>query len=140
MTSTKTIPRPENRWRHDPGRPLLAIDEPPPYAVINPDGAANQIEGAAIHGVSMALKEAVRFDRRRVTSDSWAGYPILRFSEVPEVEVRLIARPEEPPLGAGEAALALTIAAIANAIRDALGVHPHRMPFTPDNIAAGADA
>ncbi|UDF28733.1 UNVERIFIED_ORG: N-formylglutamate amidohydrolase [Roseateles sp. XES5] len=40
MTSTKTIPRPENRWRHDPGRPLLAIDEPPPYAVINPDGAS----------------------------------------------------------------------------------------------------
>ena len=104
--------------------------------VINPDGAANQYEGGAIHGVSMALKEAVRFDRRRVTSDSWEGYPILRFSEVPEVKVRLIARPEEPPLGAGEAALSPTIAAIANAIRDALGVAPRAMPFTPENIAA----
>lgn len=40
MSSTKTIPRPENRWRHDPGQPLLAIDEPPPYAVVNPDGAS----------------------------------------------------------------------------------------------------
>ncbi len=40
MTSSKVIPRTENRWRHDPGQPLLAIDEPPPYAAINPDGAS----------------------------------------------------------------------------------------------------
>lgn len=106
--------------------------------VINPDGAANQYEGGAIHGVSMALKEQVRFDRRRVTSDSWEAYPILRFSEVPKVDVRIIARPEEPPLGAGEAALSPTIAAIANAIRDALGVAPRAMPFTPETIAAAS--
>lgn len=106
--------------------------------VINPDGVANQYEGGAIHGVSMALKEQVRFDRCRVTSDSWEAYPILRFSEVPKVEVRLIARPDQPPLGAGEAALSPTIAAIANAIRDALGVAPRAMPFTPGNIAAAA--
>ena len=106
--------------------------------VINPDGAANQYEGGAIHGVSMALKEQVRFDRRRVTSDTWESYPILRFSEVPRVAVEIIARPDLPPLGAGEAALSPTIAAIANAIRDALGVAPRAMPFTPDNIAAAA--
>ena len=106
--------------------------------VINPDGAANQYEGGAIHGVSMALKEQVRFDSRRVTSDTWESYPILRFSEVPAVSVEMIARPELPPLGAGEAALSPTIAAIANAIRDALGVAPRAMPFTPDNIAASA--
>ncbi|WP_024899880.1 N-formylglutamate amidohydrolase [Brucella rhizosphaerae] len=40
MTSTTAIKHPENRWRHDPGQPLLAIDEPPPYAVLNPDGAS----------------------------------------------------------------------------------------------------
>jgi CO/xanthine dehydrogenase Mo-binding subunit len=104
--------------------------------VINPDGVANQVEGAAVQATSMALKEAVHFDRRRVTTDSWESYPILRFSEVPEVEVRLIARPEEPPLGAGEAATGPTIAAIANAIHDALGLRPRAMPFTPENIAA----
>ncbi len=38
MTSTTAMTRPENQWRHDPRKPLLAIDEPPPYAVINPDG------------------------------------------------------------------------------------------------------
>lgn len=107
---------------------------------INPDGIANQYEGGAIHGVSMALKEEVRFDRRRVTSDAWERYPILRFSEVPTVEFRLLARPEEPPLGAGEAALAPTIAAIANAIHAALGVRPRRMPFSAANLAAEMDA
>lgn len=40
MTTSKVIPRTENRWRHDPARPLLAIDEPPPYGVINPDGTS----------------------------------------------------------------------------------------------------
>jgi CO/xanthine dehydrogenase Mo-binding subunit len=103
--------------------------------VVNPDGAANQLEGSAIHAASQALKEEVRFDRRRVTSDSWETYPILRFSEVPEVEVRLLDRPELPPLGAGEPAFGPTVAAIANAIHGALGVRPRRMPFTPENLS-----
>ncbi|MFH5926968.1 xanthine dehydrogenase family protein molybdopterin-binding subunit [Roseomonas xinghualingensis] len=107
--------------------------------VVNPDGAANQLEGGAIHAASQALKEAVRFDRRRVTSDSWENYPILRFSEVPEVEVQFINRPEEPPLGAGEPSFGPTVAAIANAIHDALGIRPRTMPFTPENLAAAME-
>jgi CO/xanthine dehydrogenase Mo-binding subunit len=103
---------------------------------INPDGVINQVEGGAIHGVSMALKEAVSFGPRAVTSDEWETYPILRFSEVPEVETRLVARPDLPPLGAGEASLAPAIAAIANAIHDALGIRPRAMPFTAENLAA----
>ena len=86
----------------------------------------------------MAPKERVRFDAGRVTSDSGEPSPTPRFSEVPAVAVDIIARPDLPPLGAGEAALSPTIAAIANAIRDALGVAPRAMPFTPDNIAAAA--
>jgi CO/xanthine dehydrogenase Mo-binding subunit len=104
--------------------------------VINPDGAANQLEGGAVQACSLALKEEVRFDRRGITSASWEGDPILRFSEVPEVEVRLLDRRESPPLGAGECATGPTVAAIANAIHAALGVRPRRLPFTPDNIAA----
>ncbi|NMJ41664.1 xanthine dehydrogenase family protein molybdopterin-binding subunit [Roseomonas sp. JC162] len=103
--------------------------------VINPDGVMNQYEGGAIHGVSMALKEQVAFDRRTVTGTRWEDYPILRFSEVPTVETRLIPRPEEKPLGAGEASLAPAVAAIANAIHDALGIRPRAMPFTPDTLA-----
>ena len=108
--------------------------------VINPDGALNQLEGGAVQATSMCLLEAVRHDARRITSDAWDSYPILRFSEVPMVEARLIARPEAPPLGAGEASLGPVIAAIANAIADALDVRVTRWPFTPDNIARAMDA
>jgi CO/xanthine dehydrogenase Mo-binding subunit len=103
--------------------------------VVNPDGTANQLEGGAIHGASIALVEEVRFDRRRITSDSWESFPILRFSEVPKVEVAVINRPEAPFLGAGEASLAPTIAAIAGGIHAALGVRPRQLPFSPENIA-----
>lgn len=103
--------------------------------VINPDGVANQMEGGAIQAVSMCLMEAVRHDERAITSDAWERYPILRFSDVPEVAVEIIARPEAPPLGAGEASMGPVIAAIANGIADALGVRLRHWPFTPDNIA-----
>lgn len=107
--------------------------------VINPDGAANQLEGGAIQATSIALKEAVRFDRRNVTSQSWDDYPILRFSEVPAVEVSLLPRPDQPPLGAGEPSLGPTIAAIAGGIHAALGLRPRAMPFTPDTLAASLE-
>jgi len=103
--------------------------------VINPDGTRNQVEGGAIQGTSMCLLEAVRHDTRAITSDAWERYPILRFSEVPEVDVDLVPRPEAPPLGAGECSMGPVIAAIANAIADALGVRVTRWPFTPENIA-----
>ena len=50
---------------------------------VNPDGVINQIEGGIIQSTSWTLKESVRFDRTRVTTRSWADYPILRFAEVP---------------------------------------------------------
>ena len=67
--------------------------------VINPDGVINQVEGGAIQSASWALRERVRFDRTRITSVTWESYPILRFTEVPEVAVRIVAAPGErrPP-------------------------------------------
>jgi CO/xanthine dehydrogenase Mo-binding subunit len=107
--------------------------------VVNPDGVLNQFEGGAIHGASVALLEQVRFDRQRIISDAWETYPILRFSEVPVVQIELIARPEAPFLGAGEATMGPTIAAIAAGIQDALGARPRALPFTPENIAAAME-
>jgi CO/xanthine dehydrogenase Mo-binding subunit len=107
--------------------------------VINPDGVANQLEGGAIQASSWTLKEAVRFDRTRVTSSAWEEYPILRFSEVPAVEVELVSRPDAPSVGAGEAAQGPTGAAIANAVFDALGVRVRDLPITPERIVAAAD-
>ena len=102
---------------------------------VNPDGIVNQIEGGAIQAVSWTLKEAVRFDRTRVLSDSWETYPILRFSEVPRVSVEILADPQHASVGAGEAAHGPTAAAIANAVRDALGVRVRDLPITSARIA-----
>jgi nicotinate dehydrogenase subunit B len=107
---------------------------------VNPDGLANQIEGGAIQATSWTVREQVRFDRRRVTSDTWETYPILRFSEVPAVRVRIIDRPEHPSLGVGEASQGPTAAAIGNALYDALGVRVRRLPLTAQNIVAAIDA
>jgi CO/xanthine dehydrogenase Mo-binding subunit len=103
--------------------------------VINPEGACHQIEGGAVQACSFALLESVQFDRSGVTSNVWERYPILRFTDVPAVDVRLLERPDMPPMGVGECATGPTVAAIANAIYDALGVRPRTMPFTPEQLA-----
>jgi len=106
---------------------------------INPDGVINQIEGGAIQATSWVLKERVRFDRARITSNSWTEYPILRFSEVPQVEVEVIQRSEIDPVGAGEAAHGPVTAAIANAVFDCLGVRVRRLPITRDSLIAAME-
>ena len=106
---------------------------------INPDGVINQIEGCAIQATSWVLKERVRFDRARITSNSWTEYPILRFSEVPEVDVELIRRPDSDPLGAGEAAHGPVTAAIANAVFDALEIRIRNLPITRDSLIAAME-
>jgi len=107
--------------------------------IVNPDGAVNQIEGGIIQATSWTLREQVRFADGRVATDRWETYPILRFSEVPAVRIELIVRPEAPFLGAGEATMGPTIAAIAAGIQDALGARPRALPFTPENIAAAME-
>jgi len=106
---------------------------------INPDGVINQVEGGAIQATSWVLKERVRFDRQRITSTTWGSYPILRFSEVPDVQVELIQRPDSEPLGAGEAAHGPVTAAIANAVFDALGVRVRNLPITRDSLIAAME-
>ena len=106
--------------------------------IVNPDGLMNQIEGGIIQGASWTLKEAVQFAGDRVVSDSWQSYPILKFSEVPEIEVDLIDRPDQQPLGAGETSVSPTAAAIGNAVKQALGVRISEMPITRDAIARAA--
>jgi CO/xanthine dehydrogenase Mo-binding subunit len=106
---------------------------------INPDGVINQIEGGAIQATSWVLKERVRFDGKRITSNTWSAYPILRFSEVPEVDVEVIARPDIEPVGAGEAAHGPVTAAIANAVFDALDVRVRNLPITRDSLIAAME-
>jgi nicotinate dehydrogenase subunit B len=66
----------------------------------------------------------------------WDTYPILKFSEVPDVEIVLINRPDQPAVGAGEPSTITTAAAIANAIFAATGVRVREIPFTPKCVKA----
>ncbi len=104
--------------------------------IVNPDGVKNQVEGNVIQGVSRALLEEVAFDGTGVTSLDWASYPILKFADVPNVDIALINRQDVAPLGAGELATVPVPAAIANAIFDATGVRLREVPFTPKRILA----
>ena len=108
--------------------------------IINPDGVRNQIEGNIIQGVSRALLEEVQFDSSGVKSVDWISYPVLRFNEIPDVEMVLINRPEMPALGAAETPIVVVPAAIANAVFDATGVRYREIPLTPERILAGLQA
>jgi CO/xanthine dehydrogenase Mo-binding subunit len=103
--------------------------------VINPEGVIQQIEGGAIQAASWALCEEAHFDAYGLVDGDWESYPILRFSQVPEVSVEILPGGGHPPVGAGEPSLGPTAAAIGNALRAALGVRVRRLPLTPDAIA-----
>jgi CO/xanthine dehydrogenase Mo-binding subunit len=97
--------------------------------VVNPDGVTNQIEGGILQSASWTLKEAVSFDRTRVKTRSWADYPILRFEEVPQVDVVILDQPNERFLGVGEGSQGPAAAAIANAVANATGVRLRDLPL-----------
>ncbi|MBI3516686.1 MAG: xanthine dehydrogenase family protein molybdopterin-binding subunit, partial [Proteobacteria bacterium] len=104
--------------------------------IVNPDGLINQIEGGIIQATSWTLKEEITFDRRRITTRSWADYPILAFPEVPTVDIVLLDHPDERALGAGEASSGPMAGAIANAIANATGARIRTMPLTPAKVTA----
>ena len=104
--------------------------------MVNPDGVANQVEGGAIQTVSRTLMEEVKWDRTKVTSVDWATYPILRFPDVPRVDIELIDRPGEVSWGVGEPTAVVIPPAIGNAVYDATGVRLRTVPFTPAAVKA----
>lgn len=107
--------------------------------VVDAEGAANQLEGGALQAASWALCEAAQLSPQGITSTDWSRYPILKFSDMPDVQVHLMQTPDQPSLGAGECSSGPCCAAIANAIFDAIGVRVRGMPFTPDNLMRAID-
>src|SRR5262249_47543394 len=105
--------------------------------MINPDGVRHQIEGNVIQSTSRALMEEVTFDRASVATREWGAYPIIRFPDLPKIDVLMLPRQDQPPLGVGESASVPSAAAIANAIFDATGVRFREPPFTPERILKG---
>jgi nicotinate dehydrogenase subunit B len=105
--------------------------------VINPDGATNQLEGGIVQAVSWALKEGVRLDTAGISSRDWETYPVIKFSEVPEIVCELVgAVSDNPPLGIGEASGGPTVAAIGNAVAHALGARLRDLPLTRERVMA----
>ena len=94
------------------------------------------LENGALHSVSRALYEEVKFDTEKVTTVDWATSPTLRHDDVPErIDVVLVNgdpnpnRPDLPHYGAGETVCKPTLAAIANAVFDATGERLRRIPL-----------
>nr|WKF60359.1 Nicotinate dehydrogenase subunit B [Paraburkholderia busanensis] len=108
--------------------------------MINPDGVRHQLHGNVIQVLSRSLKERVRFVDGKVASREWGSYPILTFPELPALDVVLMPRQGEAPLGAGESASVPGPAALANAIFDATGVRLTAPPFTPETVRAALRA
>ncbi len=108
--------------------------------MVNPAGVRHQVHGNIIQSTSRVLKEYVTFDSKGVTSLDWGGYPILRFDELPEIDVQLVERPGEDPMGAGESASVPSAAAVSNAVFDATGVRLREVPFTPARVLAALKA
>lgn len=103
--------------------------------VVSPDGVINQLEGGIIQAASWVLKEQVRFDNG-VASFDWETYPVLKFSEVPEIDIALLNTKDDVPLGAGEVTAGPTAAAIGNAVSHALGARIRDLPLTRERIMA----
>jgi nicotinate dehydrogenase subunit B len=104
--------------------------------MINPDAVRAQVEGCILQTLSRTLFEEVTFDRARVLSTDWSSYPILTFPDVPHLDIALIERRHERPLGVGEAAAAAVAAALGNAVFDATGARLRQAPFTPARVTA----
>ena len=108
--------------------------------MINPAGVQHQIHGNVIQSVSRVMKEQVTFTSTAVATKEWGGYPLITFPEIPPIDVLMVPRPDQPPLGVGESASVPSAAAIANAIYDATGVRFRELPFTPERVRAGLQA
>nr|WP_288466723.1 molybdopterin cofactor-binding domain-containing protein [uncultured Pseudomonas sp.] len=104
--------------------------------MINPDGVRHQIHGNVVQSTSRVLKEQVQFEESRVASSEWGTYPILTFPEVPAIDVMMMPRQSEPPMGSGESASVPSAAAIANAIYDATGLRFRELPITAERVRA----
>jgi len=97
--------------------------------VINLDGLINQTEGGMIQSASWTIMEQVLFDVHHITSRDWVSYPIMRFNQVPAVEVAVLNQPHEKAMGAGEAVQGPAAAAIVNAVYRACGRRIRHLPI-----------
>ena len=101
--------------------------------VVNPDGVHQQIESAVVYGLSAALHGAITLEHGRVMQSNFNDYAPLRFSEMPQIEVHIVAS-SEAPSGIGEPGTPPIAPAVANAVFKLTGKRLRRMPFDQETF------
>ena len=98
-------------------------------AVVNPDHLKNQIQGAICMALGGALFEEIRFARGQILNPRFSLYRVPRFSDIPEIKVVLVDRPDLPSAGAGETPIVGLAPAISNAVFNLNGARLRSMPL-----------
>jgi isoquinoline 1-oxidoreductase len=80
-------------------------------------------------GLGPALGEEILFRNGRLTNGRFAGYRVPRFRDIPKLDVVLLDRKDQQPVGAGETPIIAIAPAIANAVFDATGKRVRTMPI-----------
>jgi isoquinoline 1-oxidoreductase beta subunit len=104
-----------------------------PGIVVNPDSVLAQTEGNVIFGLSQTLKEQLSISAGKVKQTNFHDYPVLRMSEMPEIDIQLLST-DNPPKGVGEAALPLVAPCVANALFKLTGKRSRALPLSPERI------
>ncbi|MET3127759.1 isoquinoline 1-oxidoreductase beta subunit [Arcicella rosea] len=102
--------------------------------VVNPDTVKAQVEGAVVMGITAAIKNGITFAEGKVEQSNFHDNPVLRISEVPKIEVHILAEGGKDIKGVGEPGLPPVAPALANAIFSATGIRVRKMPFDIDNL------
>jgi len=109
-------------------------------AVLNPDNLVSQVQGCIIMGLGPALREEMRFENGKMLNARFRSYRVPRFSDVPELDIHLLNRPDLASAGGGETPIIAIAPAIANAVFHATGARVHEMPIRlPGAREAGGD-
>lgn len=101
--------------------------------VVNPPGARAQIEGGILHGLSATLHGQVEIANGAAVPGNFDGYPLLRISEAPEIQIHFVESTEHPS-GLGEMALPTVAPAVTNAIFALTGNRIRRLPIRPEDV------
>lgn len=104
--------------------------------VVDPGGLRHQLEGATIQSLSRATLEELHLSRGTIKERDLSSYPVIRFPDIPPIDVAIIDRTGFAPIGAGESGTPALAAALANAIDDAVGIRIRQLPITPARIEA----
>lgn len=98
-------------------------------AIHNPANLRRQVEGCLVMGIGAALYEAIQFADGKIANASFSGYRVPRMSDVPELDIVLLNRPDLPSVGGSETPIIAIAPAIANAVYDAVGKRCRSMPL-----------